>query len=153
MALRDQLTEDLKQAMRRQDAVRLRVIRGIKAAMLEVETKGQRTTLDDEGILAVIAKEVKDRQDAMAEYARGGREDLVSKAQEELAVLQAYLPKPLSDSELAALISQAIGETGAVGARDMGKVMAWLMPKTRGRADGRRVSEMVKDRLSSGPAQ
>ena len=144
MSLRDRLNEDLKDAMRAKDAVRLSVIRGIKAAILQVETRGERVVLDEPGILQVLAKEVKERQDAIQEFERGGRADLVDKLNQELAVLKDYLPEPLSQAELAQLILEAIAETGAEGPKDMGRVMGWLTPKTRGRADGKAVSEAVK---------
>ncbi len=149
MSLRERLNDDLKQAMRDKDAVRLTVIRGIKAAVLQAETRGERTTLDDSGIVAVIAKEVKERQDAAPDFERGGRQDLVDKLAQEIAVLQQYLPEPLSESELTALISEALKETGAQGPKDMGKMMGWLSPRTRGRADGRMVSEAVKRALQN----
>lgn len=147
MSLRDRLNEDLKDAMRAKDAVRLSVIRGIKAAILQAETRGERVVLDEPGILQVLAKEVKERQDAIQEFERGGRGDLVDKLTQELAVLQDYLPEPLSEAELAQLIQEAIAETDAEGPKDMGRVMGWLTPKTRGRADGKAVSEAVKAAL------
>ena len=149
MSLRERLNDDLKQAMRDKDAVRLSVIRGVKAAVLQAETRGERTTLDDAGIVAVIVKEVKERQDATADFERGGRQDLVDKLVEEIAVLQQYLPEPLTEKELTALITEALSETGAQGPKDMGKVMGWLTPRTRGRADGRMVAEAVKTALQN----
>ncbi|NMP23006.1 GatB/YqeY domain-containing protein [Sulfobacillus harzensis] len=147
MSLRDRLNEDLKTAMRAKDAARLSVIRGIKAAILQAETRGERVVLDDPGIVQVIAKEVKERQDAIEEFRRGGRADLVDKLTGEIAVLKDYLPEPLSEAELAQLVETAISETGAEGPKDMGRVMGWLTPKTRGRADGKAVSEAVKTAL------
>ncbi|MCL5116850.1 MAG: GatB/YqeY domain-containing protein [Firmicutes bacterium] len=147
MSLRDRLNEDLKTAMRAKDAVRLSVIRGIKAAILQAETRGERVTLDDAGILQVITKEVKERQDAAGEFERGGRQDLVDKMAGELAVLKEYLPEPLTEAELASLVEEAISSTGAEGPKDMGRVMGWLTPRTRGRADGKVVSEAVKQAL------
>ena len=147
MSLRDRLNEDLKTAMRAKDAVRLSVIRGIKAAILQAETRGERVTLDDAGILQVITKEVKERQDAAGEFERGGRQDLVDKMAGELAVLKEYLPEPLTEAELASLVDEAISSTGAEGPKDMGRVMGWLTPRTRGRADGKVVSEAVKQAL------
>lgn len=147
MSLRDRLNEDLKTAMRAKDAVRLSVIRGIKAAILQAETRGERVTLDESGIVQVIAKEVKERQDAVVEFERGARQDLVDKLQAEIAVLREYLPEPLSADQLAALIEEAIVSTGAQGPKDMGRVMGWLTPKTRGRAEGKAVSEAVKEAL------
>ncbi|MCY0879130.1 MAG: GatB/YqeY domain-containing protein [Firmicutes bacterium] len=148
MSLRERLNDDLKDAMRAKDTLRLSVIRGIKAAILREETRGERTTLDDQGIVQVIAKEVKERQEAIGDFERGGRSDLVAQAQAEIQVLTQYLPQPLSRAELDELIREAIAAVGAQGPRDLGRVMGWLTPKTRGRADGKEVAEAVKARLS-----
>ena len=147
MSLRDQLNDDLKVAMRAKDTLRLSVIRGIKAAMLQAETRGERTTLDDDGIVQVIVKEVKERQDSKGEFERAGRNDLVDKLTSEIEVLQQYLPEPLTDQELSRLIVEAIETTGAQGPKDMGRVMGWLSPRTRGRADGKKVSDEVRQVL------
>jgi uncharacterized protein YqeY len=149
MSLRERLNDDLKDAMRAKDNLRLSVIRGIKAAILREETRAERTTLDDAAIVQVIAKEVKERQEAIGDFNRGGRPDLVEKAQSEIQVLQQYLPQPLSRAELDQLVREAIQEVGASGPRDMGRVMGWLTPKTRGRADGKEVAEVVKTLLSA----
>ncbi|MCY0863910.1 MAG: GatB/YqeY domain-containing protein [Sulfobacillus sp.] len=147
MSLRERLNQDLKDAMRAKDQARMTVIRGIKAAILEAETKSQRTTLDDDAIIGVIAKEVKERKETLPEFERGGRLDLVEKLQTEIRILEEYLPTPLTPEEVQALIAEAIRETGASGPRDMGRVMGWLSPKIRGRADGRAVSDLVKAHL------
>lgn len=147
MSLRERLNQDLKDAMRAKDQARMTVIRGIKAAILEAETKSQRTTLDDDAIIGVIAKEVKERKETLPEFERGGRLDLVEKLQAEIRILEEYLPTPLTPEEVQALIAEAIRETGASGPRDMGRVMGWLSPKIRGRADGRAVSDLVKAHL------
>lgn len=149
MSLRERLNEDLKSAMRAKDAARMAVIRGIKAAVLQAETRGERITLDDAGIFSVIVKEVKERQDAILEFERGARPDLVDKLLVEMEILKAYLPDPLSQDEISALIEEAIHTTLARGPEDMGRVMGWLTPKTRGRADGRVVSEQVKKALQT----
>lgn len=146
--LRERLEADLKTALREHDQTRLSVIRLIKAAVLTQETKGPRRVLDDAGILEVIAREIKERLEALPEFERGGRADLVAKVQRELAVLREYMPPPLSETELDALVDDAVHRTGAKGPKDMGRVMAELMPAVRGRADGRVVSEKVRARLS-----
>lgn len=151
MSLREQLNEDLKAAMRAKDQARLTVVRGIKAAMLAAETRSERITLDDEGILQVIVKELKERRDALPDFERSGRQDLVDKLQLEMTLLSEYLPTPLTEVELHALLEEAVATVEASGPKDMGKVMGWLSPKTRGRADGRQVSEMVKARLATMP--
>ena len=149
MPLRDRLNDDLKSAMRAKDAKRLSVIRGIKAAILQVETRGERTTLGDEGILEVIVKEVKERRDSMDEFERAGRTELVEKLAQEIQLLEQYLPEPLSEHALEQLVHEAIQATAAQGPKDMGRVMGWLLPRTRGRADGSKVSETVKKALQS----
>ena len=146
--LREQLDADLKLALRERHAVRLSVIRQVKAAVLAQETRHARTTLDDQGIQAIIVKEIKERRDALAEFERAHREDLADKARAEIGELTRYLPEALSPAELHALVDRAIQETGAASARDLGAVMAKVLPETRGRADGRTVSDLVRDRLS-----
>ncbi|CAB1129629.1 conserved protein of unknown function [Candidatus Hydrogenisulfobacillus filiaventi] len=147
MGLRERLDEDLKAALRAKDQRRLAVIRGVKAAILAEETKGTRTSLDDDGIVGVLSKEIKQRRDAIPDFRRGNRPDLVEQAEAEIAILEEYLPAPLSPAELEALVEEAVAETGASGPRDMGKVMGWLRPRTRGRADGKAVADLVKARL------
>lgn len=146
--LRERLAEELKAAMKDKNAVRLSVIRQVKAGILNQETRASRTTLDDEGILQVIAKEVKERREAILEFQRGDRQDLVEKAEAEIRELERFLPPPMSEEELRALVDGAIRDTGATGPKDMGRVMAIVVPKTRGRADGRQVSDLVKARLN-----
>src|SRR5690606_30879940 len=103
---------------------------------------------DDAGIVQVISSEIKKRRDSIAEYEKGGRADLVEKEQAELKVLQSYLPEQLSEAEVERLVDEAIAATGAQGPRDMGPVMKALQPKIQGRADGKMVSEKVKQKLS-----
>lgn len=149
MGLRQRLTEDLQAAMRSGDAARLRTVRGIKAAITLTETAGdQHVTLDDEGILAVIAKETKQRWESIAEYERAGRKDLVAEEQDELAVLEGYLPQPFSRDEIRRMAEEAIAETGATGMADLGTVMKHLMPRMRGRADGKVIQQIVRQLLS-----
>jgi uncharacterized protein YqeY len=146
--LRERLEADLKTALKEHDQTRLSVIGLVKAAVLAEETKGPRRVLDDDGILAVIAREIKERLEARAQFERGGRADLVAQVERELAVLREYMPPPLSETELDALVDDAVRRTGASGPKDMGRVMAVLMPAVRGRADGRVVSEKVRTRLA-----
>lgn len=134
--------------MRAKDQARLSVIRSIKAGILAQETRSERTTLDDEGILQVIVKEIKERKDANSEFEKAGRQDLVEKNLKEIEILSLYLPEPLSEDELAQLIDAAITACGATSPKDMGKVMAIVNPQIRGRADGRHVADLVKARLS-----
>ena len=148
MSIKDLLTEDMKQAMKDKESgkLRLSVIRMARANIKNIEIDEKRELNDDE-VLAVLVKEVKMRQDSLEEFTKAGREELVEQAKQEIAILRKYLPEQLSDEELRALVEEAVAETGAAGPKDMGKVMAALMPKTRGRADGKRINTMVRELL------
>jgi len=148
MSIKGLLTEDMKQAMKDKESgkLRLSVIRMARANIKNIEIDEKRELNDDE-VLAVLVKEVKMRQDSLEEFAKAGREELVEQAKQEIAILRKYLPEQLSDEELRALVEEAVAETGAAGPKDMGKVMAALMPKTRGRADGKRINTMVRELL------
>ena len=148
MSIKDLLTEDMKQAMKDKESgkLRLSVIRMARANIKNIEIDEKRELNDDE-VLAVLMKEVKMRQDSLEEFTKAGREELVEQAKQEIAILRKYLPEQLSDEELKALVVEAVAETGAAGPKDMGKVMAALMPKTRGRADGKRINTMVRELL------
>jgi uncharacterized protein YqeY len=116
-------------------------------AVYLIEKRDRRELSDDE-IGGVLAREVKTRRESVEAFRKGGREDLAAKEEAEIAILGAYLPEQLDDATLEALVTEAIAATGASNARDMGKVMGWLSPKTKGRADGRRVSEIVARALA-----
>jgi len=148
MALRERLDEDLKAAMRQKDPLRLNTIRGLKSAVKyrEIELMN---TLDDAGILGVIASEIKRRRDAVEQYHAGGRQDLVEKEEAESRILHGYLPQQLSTAELEAKVDEVIAQVGAKGPKDMGAVMKALLPQVQGRADGKAVSELVKQRLAA----
>lgn len=149
MSLVERLNQDLKDAMRARDQVRLTVIRGIKSAVTEAETRKERKSVDDGDVLGIIAKEVKERREVLTEFERAGRTDLVQKALQEIEVLSTYLPEPLSAQEIHSLVVEAVQATGATDGSGLGKVMAWLQPRTRGRADGAEVSRHVKEVLGS----
>lgn len=148
MSIKDLLTEDMKQAMKDKESgkLRLSVIRMARANIKNIEIDEKRELNDDE-VLAVLMKEVKMRQDSAEEFAKAGREELVEQAKQEIAVLRKYLPEQLSDEELKVIVAEAVAETGAAGPKDMGKVMAAVMPKTKGRADGKRINAMVRELL------
>jgi uncharacterized protein YqeY len=152
MGLREQLMEDLKDAMRQQDDVRKRAIRSVLTAMktaeAELDSSGQRVSLTDEDIIVLIAKQAKQREESIVEYRRGKREDLVAEEEAELAVLQAYLPQQLGREEIEAEAREVIAEVGAGGPRDMGKVMKPLMARLRGRADGALANQIVRELLA-----
>ncbi|TCS74013.1 hypothetical protein EDC61_101237 [Sulfuritortus calidifontis] len=147
MSLKERINEDMKAAMRAKQAERLSTVRLLLAAIKQKEID-ERIALDDAGVTAVIDKMIKQRRDSIAQYDGAGRTDLADKERAELAVLSAYLPRALSADEIAALIREAVAETGAAGPKDMGKVMAWLKPKLAGRADMQAVSAQVKAALS-----
>ena len=148
MSLRDRLDQELKAAMRSNDAVRKDSLRMVLAAVQKAEKEGKHTLADDE-MIGVLAKELKTRNESVETFRAGGREDLVEKEEAAIAVVSEFMPKPLSDAELRALVEQAIAETGAASPRDMGKVMGWLSPKTRGRADGKAISQLVTQLLTA----
>lgn len=146
MSLKVRISEDIKAAMRARDNARLSALRLLLAAIKQREID-ERVQLDDLGVLSVIDKLIKQRRDAISQYAAAGRQELVEREQFEIDVLNAYLPQPLTASEIATLVTQAISATGAASARDMGKVMNWLKPKVAGRADMAAVSAQVKAAL------
>jgi len=146
MALKDRITEDMKGAMRSGDKQRLSAIRLALAAIKQREVD-ERITLDDSQVLAVLEKMIKQRREAITQFESGGRADLVAKESAEIKVLQQYLPAQLADSEIDALILDAIAATGAASMKDMGKVMAAVKPKAQGRADMGAVSARIKQRL------
>lgn len=144
--LKDQLTHDMKLAMKDKDKVRLSVIRMIKASVKKMEID-KKLTLSNDETLDVIVREMKQRRDSIAEFERAGREDLVEKEKEELTILQAYLPEQLSEEELRSLIQQEIERLGAISKADMGKVMGCVVPKIKGKADGKAAQKIVQELL------
>ncbi len=147
MILRDRLHDDTTAAMRSGDTLRRDVLRMVQNAIYNIE-KAKKVTLSDDEILGVITLETKTRRESVEAFRTGGREDLAKKEEAEIAILADYLPEPLSDDELRSLVDEAIAATGAASARDLGKVMAWLAPRTRGRADGKVVSGIVAQALA-----
>lgn len=146
MSLMEKLTADMKEAMKLGEKERLSVIRLVRGAVRQAEIDGKKTLSDDE-IIGVITKEVKMRRDSIEEFERGGRSDLVEKTQAEIAILMPYLPAQLSPDEVRQLVETAVAEVGATTAKDMGKVMGVLMPRVKGRADGKLVNEIVRSLL------
>ena len=147
MSLKERLADDLKSAMKNKDVIRKNVVQMTRAAVLQVE-KDKRITLDDEGVLEVIAKQMKQRRDSLPDYEKSGRDDLIAELKAEMDVLAEYLPKQLSREELYVIVEEAVKTTGASSMKDMGKIMAAVMPKTKGRADGRLINEIAKELLS-----
>jgi uncharacterized protein YqeY len=149
MTLKERITQDMKQALRARDEARLRAIRMLQAAIQRQEID-ERTTLDDGAVSATVQRLIKQSQDALEQFTKGGREDLVAREKADIAVWQAYLPEQLGDEEVAKLVADAISETGAASMKDMGKVMGVLKPKVQGRADMGKVSAAVKAKLGTG---
>ncbi len=147
MTLRERLREDTTAAMRSGDALRRDVLRMVQNAIYNAD-KAKHTTMSDDDIVGVITREVKTRRESVEAFHKGGREDLVAKEEAEIAILRDYLPEALSDDELQALVDEGVAATGATSARDLGKVMGWLSPKIRGRADGKVASGLVAQALA-----
>jgi len=147
MGLKEQITEDMKAAMRAKDAAKLGTIRLLTAAMKQKEVD-ERIELTDAHVLAIIEKMIKQRKDSIAQFEAGGRQDLADNEKAEMAVLATYMPASLSDAEIQAEVAAAVAATGAAGPQDMGKVMGVLKPKLAGRADMTVVSSLVKAALS-----
>ena len=147
MSLKDQITEDMKTAMRAKDSERLGTIRLLQAAMKQKEVD-ERITLDDAGVVAIIDKLIKQRKDSIAAFEGAGRQDLADKEKAEMAVLQVYLPARLSAEEVAAEVRAIVAELGAKGPGDMGKVMGAVKAKLAGKADMAEVSAAVKAALA-----
>ena len=147
----EQVQSQLATAAKAQDKKRLAALRLVLDA-LKKASKESRTELDEQGEIAVLTRERKRRVEAADAYRNGGRPELAEAEEAEAALIDEYLPEPLSEQELEALVADAVAETGAESPREMGKVMAALMPKLGGRADGKRVSELVRSKLGAGAA-
>jgi uncharacterized protein len=147
VSLRDRLHEEMTAATRSRDALRRDTLRMVWSAVYAIE-KRDHTTLSDDQTLTVLVREVKTRRESVEAYRGAGREDLAAKEEAEIAIIAGFLPQALTEGEIAALVDEAIGATGASSARDLGKVMGWLSPRTRGRADGKVVSGMAAAALA-----
>lgn len=142
MSLKDKLLDDLKVAMRNKDIIKKNTIQMVRSAVLQVE-KDNRISLDDDGVTEVIARELKKRKDALPQYEQSGRQELVDDLKKEIDILTSYLPEQMSEEELEAVIADVIRETGAKTMKDIGMVMKEVMPRVKGRADGRTVNNIV----------
>jgi uncharacterized protein YqeY len=147
MSLKERLQEDWKQALKAKDKFRADTVSMAKAAVLQVE-KTDNVQLDDEQIIEVLAREVKQRREAMLEFEKGNRQDLVDKGNAEIEILFEYLPQQLTEEEILVMIQEAAVEVGANSIKDMGRVMQVLAPRITGRADGKLVSQMVREHLN-----
>ena len=147
MDIREQLMQDLKAAMKDKDTIKKNTVTMVRSAILQFE-KDNLTELDQDGIMEIIAKELKKRRDVLPEYQKSGRDDLIADINREIEILLAYLPEQLTKEELEVIVAEAIAETGATSMKDMGKIMGVVMPKTKGRADGKMINAIVKEKLS-----
>jgi len=146
MSIKEELTQSLKDGMRSKNETQKRTVRMALAAVKNVEID-QRTELDDDAIVAILQKEVKMRRETIEGAEQAGRDDLIAEAEAEIAVLEGFLPKGLSTEELETIIAEAIAEVGATSMHEMGQVMQAVMPKVRGRADGKEVNQIVRKLL------
>ena len=147
MTLKERLADDLKSAMKEKNVIRKNVVQMVRAAVLQFE-KDNKVTLEDDGVLEVIAKQLKQRKDSLPDYEKSGRDDLIANLKAEMDVLMDYLPKQLTREELEVIVKEIVAQVGATSIKDMGKVMAEAKAKTVGRADGRMINEVAKALLS-----
>jgi len=145
--LKERLLEDMKNAMKEKNTIRKNVIQMVRAAILQVE-KDKQIELNEDQILEIIAKESKKRKDALSDYEKSGREDLISEINQEIEILAEYLPQPLSKEEIEKIIEEVIRTTGATSMKDMGPVMKEAKAKIGPAADGKTINEIVKIKLS-----
>ena len=145
--LKEKLMEDLKNSMKEKNEIRKNTVQMVRAAILQVE-KDKGITVEDDKIIEIIAKEVKGKKDALEDFRKGGREDLVSQTNEEIAILQEYLPKQLSKDEIIEIVKEVISAVGATSMKDMGNVMKEAKTRIGAGADGRTINEVVKELLN-----
>lgn len=146
MSLKEKIQEDWKTAMKSRDRFKASTINMAKSAILLVE-KNEIRTLEDEDIYAIISKEIKKRNEALEDFKKGNRQDLVDETLREIEILSEYLPEQLTEEEISKIVSAAVKETGALSMKDMGKVMKFVSPEVKGRADGKLVSTIVRQHL------
>lgn len=148
MGLKENLLKELKEAMQAKDTIKKDTITMLRAAILQVEKDGQKELSEDE-MLTIVAKEVKKRKESLGEYEKAGRQDIVDNLNREIEILEVYMPKQLEVEEIREIVKKAISETGATSMRDMGKVMQSVRTETAARADGKVVSDIVKEELNN----
>jgi uncharacterized protein len=149
MSLADRIQADLTAAMKARDEMRLATLRLVRSAMQYAQVE-KRAELTDDDVIGVLSKQAKQRRESAEEFRKGGRPELAAKEEAEAAIIVEYLPQQMSEAEIRSLVADAIAATGASLPKDMGKVMGWLSPRTKGRAEGRQVSEIVREALGSG---
>ncbi len=144
--LKDKLLEDLKNSMKEKNVIRKNVIQMVRAAILQVE-KDKKVELSDEDIINIMAKEAKKRKDSLEDYKKSNRQDLIEQIEEEIHIIEEYLPKQLSKEEIAKIVKEVINEVGANSIKDMGKVMKTAKEKIGAASDGKTINEVVKELL------
>ena len=147
-SLKRRINQDAKEALKSKDTLTLNVLRMLKSEIRYKEIE-RGSELSDDDVISVLSSAIKKRKDSIQQFEKGGRDDLASKEKEELAVVTKYMPEQVSEEELSQIVSQAISEEGATGPSDLGKVMKLVMPKVRGRADGKKINQMVSSQLQS----
>lgn len=147
MSLKEQLFDDLKSAMKNKDTVKKEVVQIVRAGVLQIEKDTKTDNLDDSGVLGVISKEIKKLNDVIPDFVKADRQDLIDEANRKIEILKAYLPEQMSEDEIKAIVDETVKSVGAVSMKDMGKVMGAVSAKTKGRADNKLVSDIVKNAL------
>ena len=147
MSLKETLLQDMKESMKEKDTIRKNTVQLVRSGVLQIE-KDKKIELDDEGVLDVIARELKKRRDSLPEFEKSGRTDLIENLKREIEVLLGYLPAQLTESEIQNIVNETVSELGASSMKEMGKVMGAITPKVKGRADNKIVSDLVKKALS-----
>ena len=146
--LEEKILKEYQEAMKARDTLKSTLLSSLRAEIANTAIKEKKNKLDDNGIIALVRKQIKQHQDSIEQFQKGGRADLVDKEKRELQILESYLPEQLSGEEIKKIIEEAILATAAQGPKDMGKVMKEVTAKIAGRADGKLVSELVKDKLT-----
>ncbi|NLN98637.1 MAG: GatB/YqeY domain-containing protein [Eubacteriaceae bacterium] len=148
MALKEQLLSDLKAAMKAKDKIRKNTITMIRSAIVQIE-KDQKIELEDSDILDIMAKQLKQRKDSLEDFIKAERNDLIEQTNAEIAVIEAYLPKQLTKSEIETIVDETLQHIGVTDMKDMGKAMQAVMPKVKGIADGKTVNQIVREKLQN----
>lgn len=143
MSLKNQIQQEMLEAMKAKDEIKVGALRMLKAAILKFEVSGERKEATDNDILALINKEIKQRLDSAEQFRKGNRLEMAEKEEKEIVVLKAYMPPQMNEEEVLKIVKESIAEAGAISKKDMGKVMGVLMPKVKGKADGAMVNKIV----------
>lgn len=148
MGLLEEITKDMKQAMKNKQKDKMKVLRLLRSDLKKAKIDNRKEEFTEEDALSVITKAAKNRKESIESYKKGGRDDLVEEEKQELEIIEKYLPEQMSDDEIKELVEEVIEQTGASGMQDMGKVMGTIMPKVKGKADGSKVQSIVRSKLA-----